>query len=63
MTKGTPSFGKKQKKLHTTCPRCGFHSYHISKKVCAKCGYGKSKRIKNYRWKWKKVKGKRKRKK
>jgi len=63
MTKGTPSFGKKQKKLHITCPRCGSHSYHISKKVCAKCGYGKSKRIKDYNWKWKRVIGKRKRKK
>jgi large subunit ribosomal protein L37e len=49
--KGTPSMGKKSgKKTHITCRRCGNHAYHIRKKRCSKCGYGKSARQRNYNW-------------
>jgi len=52
MTKGTPSMGKKSgKKLHIICRRCGKHSYHMKKKVCSSCGYGKSKKRRSYNWK------------
>jgi large subunit ribosomal protein L37e len=55
MTKGTPSFGRKNKKLHIACRRCGRHSYHITKKVCSACGFGKSKRLKKLGWQWKTI--------
>ncbi len=51
--KGTPSFGKRNKKTHIACRRCGKRAYHIRKKVCAACGYGRSKRIRSYSWQWK----------
>jgi len=57
MAKGTPSMGKKNKKLHIHCRRCGKKSYHIKKKVCSACGFGKSKRIKKFSWQWKRVLG------
>ncbi|MBD3203782.1 50S ribosomal protein L37e [Candidatus Woesearchaeota archaeon] len=49
--KGTYSMGKKSgKKSHIYCRRCGKRSYHIRKKVCSSCGYGKSSKIKSYNW-------------
>jgi large subunit ribosomal protein L37e len=49
MTKGTPSMGKKSgKKTHIRCRRCGKHTYHASKKVCASCGYGNSSKLRKY---------------
>lgn len=51
MSKGTPSRGKHSgKKTHISCRRCGNHSYHIRKKVCASCGFGKSAKLRNYNW-------------
>ncbi|MBU0667141.1 MAG: 50S ribosomal protein L37e [Nanoarchaeota archaeon] len=51
MTKGTPSMGKKSgKKSHITCRRCGQHTYHIRKKACSSCGYGKSSKQRAYSW-------------
>ncbi|RLE50212.1 MAG: 50S ribosomal protein L37e [Candidatus Methanomethylicota archaeon] len=56
MTKGTPSFGKRGRgKTHIRCRRCGRHAYHIRKKYCAACGFGRSKRIRRYSWANKKV--------
>ncbi|MFB6076456.1 MAG: 50S ribosomal protein L37e [Candidatus Aenigmatarchaeota archaeon] len=55
MSKGTPSFGKHQKKTHTRCRRCGRFSYHIQKGYCSACGFGKTKKLKNENWKNKKV--------
>jgi len=43
MAKGTPSFGKHRKIIHTRCRRCGHHTYHITKKKCSNCGYPSSK--------------------
>ncbi|MBW2991281.1 50S ribosomal protein L37e [Candidatus Woesearchaeota archaeon] len=55
MVKGTPSMGKKSgKKTHIRCRRCGKHTYHIRKKRCSSCGYGKSTRIRKYNWRKKK---------
>jgi len=56
--KGTPSFGKRRKKTHIICRRCGRHTYHVSKKICSACGFGRSKKIRNYSWQWKKPLGK-----
>ncbi|OAG31414.1 large subunit ribosomal protein L37e [Nematocida displodere] len=39
MTKGTSSFGKRNKKNHIQCLRCGNESYHKQKHSCASCGY------------------------
>lgn len=50
MTKGTPSAGKQQKDTHTRCRRCGNHSYHRSKGVCASCGFGDSAKRRDYAW-------------
>ncbi|MCK4336072.1 MAG: 50S ribosomal protein L37e [Candidatus Aenigmarchaeota archaeon] len=55
MTKGTPSFGKKQKKTHVLCRRCGRHSFHASGGVCSACGFGGSKKIKKFKWQWKPI--------
>ncbi|UZE92697.1 MAG: 50S ribosomal protein L37e [Methanosarcinales archaeon] len=50
MAKGTPSMGKRQKRTHTTCRRCGNVSYNISKKQCASCGFGKTGKRRAYSW-------------
>ncbi|MFX1297564.1 MAG: 50S ribosomal protein L37e [Promethearchaeota archaeon] len=55
MGKGTPSFGKHQKKTHIRCRRCGRRSYHIRRKSCAACGFGRSRKIKRYSWQNKKI--------
>ena len=47
---GTPSQGKKNKKIHVKCRRCGEASYHIKKKRCASCGFGKSAKKREYAW-------------
>lgn len=48
--KGTPSYGKRNKKTHITCRRCGKHAYHARKGVCASCGFGAVSRKRSYRW-------------
>lgn len=50
MSKGTPSRGKRQKKTHIRCRRCGKRAYHIRKKRCASCGFGSTTRLRNYKW-------------
>jgi len=51
MSKGTASMGKKSgKKTHIPCRRCGSRAYHVQKKVCASCGYGKSKKLRIFSW-------------
>ena len=51
MAKGTPSQGKhSSKKTHIRCRRCGKRTYHVRKKTCSSCGYGKSARIRKYKW-------------
>ncbi len=53
--------GKRHKVQHIRCRRCGRRSYHAQKKVCAACGFGKSRRIKQYSWKNKEILGRRER--
>ncbi|HNV93927.1 MAG TPA: 50S ribosomal protein L37e [Methanofastidiosum sp.] len=50
MSKGTPSYGKRNNKTHVRCRRCGNHSYHASHGVCASCGFGKSSKMRSYNW-------------
>lgn len=51
MGTGTAAFGKHSKgKTHIQCRRCGAHSYHVSAKVCASCGFGKSAKQRSYAW-------------
>ncbi|MDI6888490.1 MAG: 50S ribosomal protein L37e [Methanocellales archaeon] len=56
MTKGTPSMGKRQKRTHIKCRRCGNVSYNINKKQCASCGFGKTSKRRKYSWMRKVVK-------
>lgn len=49
MTKGTAS-KMGGKKSHSICRRCGKRSFNVSKKICAACGFGKSKKIRSYNW-------------
>jgi len=58
MTKGTPSFGKKNKKTHIICRRCGKRAYHVRHKECSACGFGRSAKLKTYAWQRKKMLGK-----
>lgn len=57
MSKGTSSFGKKNKHNHTFCIRCGKTSYHKQKRKCAACAYPakKWKRPAGYKAKQRKV--------
>jgi large subunit ribosomal protein L37e len=50
MGKGTPSFGKHNKKTHIRCRRCGRRSYHVRKKRCAACGFGRTAKIRKFSW-------------
>lgn len=54
-SKGTAAFGKRQKKTHILCRRCGKKTYHVRKKECSSCGYGKSSKIRKYNWQNKKA--------
>ncbi len=51
MTKGTPSFGKHNKSAtHGVCRRCGNRSYMKRKGYCASCGFGKTAKLRKYKW-------------
>jgi len=50
MTDGTAAQGKKNKKKHVKCRRCGEASYHVTKKECSSCGFGKSAKRRGYAW-------------
>jgi large subunit ribosomal protein L37e len=50
MSKGTPSMGKRAGKTHIACRRCGSISFHLRHRVCSACGFGKSTRIRKYKW-------------
>lgn len=47
--------GKRNKLLHVRCRRCGRNAYHVKKRRCAACGFGKTRRIRSYSWQNKKV--------
>ena len=47
---GTPSQGKKNTTTHTKCRRGGEKSYHVKKKECSSCGFGKSSKQRGYEW-------------
>lgn len=47
------------KRTHILCRRCGQKSYHVRRKECAYCGYGKSSRLRRFSWQWKKLLGNR----
>ncbi|MDI6825602.1 MAG: 50S ribosomal protein L37e [Candidatus Aenigmarchaeota archaeon] len=61
MSKGTPSFGKHQKRTHVLCRRCGRRSFHIRKRRCSACGFGESSKIREYAWQNRDVRRNRKR--
>ncbi|MFP4118106.1 MAG: 50S ribosomal protein L37e [Candidatus Woesearchaeota archaeon] len=51
MTKGTAARGAMNSgKTHIMCRRCGKHSYNMRAGVCASCGFGKSSKMREYRW-------------
>jgi len=49
MGKGTPSKSGGGK-THIRCRRCGRHAYHVRKKRCAACGYGRKEKLRSYSW-------------
>lgn len=49
MGKGTPA-QRGGKIVHIRCRRCGRHSFHRQKNVCASCGFGVSPRRRSYSW-------------
>ena len=49
MGDGTPAMGKRHKKTHGLCLRCGKRSFHYQKKTCASCGYPATK-MRSYDW-------------
>jgi len=57
MVKGTASFGRKagKSKFVVRCRRCGNRSFHRRKKKCSSCGFGATKKIRQYSWKKKKT--------
>ncbi len=57
MVKGTPSMGRRVGIKHVRCRRCGRTSYHVEKKYCAACGFGRSSRIRRYSWQNKNYRG------
>ena len=60
MSKGTSSKGLKGRgRTHIRCRRCGRFAYNVSKKYCAACGFGISKKIRKFNWQKKKLNGKR----
>ncbi len=43
--------GKKSgKKNFIPCRRCGRKTYHVKKKKCASCGFGRSAKMRKYNW-------------
>ncbi|MDD1736680.1 MAG: 50S ribosomal protein L37e [Methanothrix sp.] len=52
MTKGTPSMGRRHKSSHIRCRRCGSISFNFKRKVCVKCGFGFSAKLRMGRYKW-----------
>ncbi|MBS3126121.1 50S ribosomal protein L37e [Candidatus Woesearchaeota archaeon] len=51
MTKGTPSMGRKSGKYNMVhCRRCGKKTFHVRKKKCSSCGFGKSPKMRRYSW-------------
>jgi large subunit ribosomal protein L37e len=51
MGKGTASHGRKSGKINMIrCRRCGKRTYHVRKKKCSSCGYGKSAKLRSYTW-------------
>ena len=55
MVKGTASFGKRQKRSHVICRRCGSRSFSLHAKYCVACGFRRSKKMRKvYGWKKKK---------
>ncbi|MDY6778495.1 MAG: 50S ribosomal protein L37e [Candidatus Nanohaloarchaea archaeon] len=42
--------GKKNKKIHGKCRRCGKKSFHLKKQECASCGFGRSKKRRDFDW-------------
>ncbi|KAJ5070685.1 ribosomal protein L37 [Anaeramoeba ignava] len=49
MTKGTTSQGKRHKKSHILCRRCGRRSFHVQKARCSSCGFPSAK-LRKYNW-------------
>ncbi|MDP6294068.1 MAG: 50S ribosomal protein L37e [Candidatus Woesearchaeota archaeon] len=52
-TQGLYSRGKS----HIMCRRCGRRSYHAKDQECAKCGFGKTPKLRKYSWQTKSFTG------
>ncbi|MDY6769760.1 MAG: 50S ribosomal protein L37e [Candidatus Nanohaloarchaea archaeon] len=50
MPEGKLRKGKRNTKVHGKCRRCGEKSFHLTKKVCASCGFGESTERRDFNW-------------
>lgn len=50
MPEGKLNKGKRNKRTHGKCRRCGKKSYHLKKGVCSSCGFGESSKRRDYAW-------------
>lgn len=42
--------GKRNKRTHGRCRRCGGRAFRLKSGVCASCGFGNSKKLRSYSW-------------
>ena len=49
--------GKRNKRTHILCRRCGKTTYHIRKRKCSACGYGETSKLKKFVWEQKSLSG------
>lgn len=50
MPEGKLRKGKRNKPVHGKCRRCGEESFHLKKKECASCGFGKTAERRDFNW-------------
>ncbi|NMB86457.1 MAG: 50S ribosomal protein L37e [Methanothrix sp.] len=42
--------GRRHKRSHIRCRRCGSISFNFKRKVCVKCGFGISSKLRSHKW-------------
>ncbi|HIP66623.1 MAG TPA: 50S ribosomal protein L37e [Candidatus Nanopusillus sp.] len=53
MSDGTAAKGKRNKRNHIICRRCGRRSFNPDKGYCSHCGFGRSSKMRQYSWSYK----------
>ncbi len=50
MAEGKLRKGKRNKRTHGKCRRCGKKAFHLKKKVCSSCGFGETAKRRDFEW-------------